>query len=354
MLCFACAAAPVRPQYVNTEPTTEQIPEVDIALALQRLQRSRLYWKLSAKEEQSVGLRFGDAAKLKSPNYSYVRAVQVATDLVEVTYVVIEGGRVVIRGLGTYVPSLKFRPNTKIPREPVPTPRQSWVELGAQVGIHDEGALALTIPELYDRCEAEILRPGAGPIRLYFHPTGVLMHCGRTKAACPDCETVSIHAYSVQSIGHWAATLDVSQWACSEPWGLVLLGAKSWLHGTKVRCAPPALPAKSVMPRQDDLGVDICKIDPSACPSGIKVPTISSYYSGFEFDFTLLCALGYLNVGKADPDDTLAVIPKRREIRPVKPGETSVLRVGFWPELLERANSQRSPQPTAVPATNED
>lgn len=333
---FGCTAHPIMPRFASFEPTTTQIPSIAPDVARRRLDRSRVYWKAASRLEAGHTVVDRFAFRLPDPQHSYVRAIQVDRDRIEFTYVVVEGNRAVIRGLGTVEPSRFLGPENAFSTDVDGDPRQRWREIGVEVGTHDGGAKALTIDDLYDLCDEEIRRPGAGPIRMYFHPSGVLMHCGRTKEECPDCQTISIHAYSIRSISPWARELDLAKWACSEPWGLVLLGAPNWLRSRRAKCDPPALPSSLQYRPQDDSLAGICRIDPSACTLVSTTPTISLGPFPRESELAIRRPLKYLDVGKTDPDARLVVDGHSGAVREARVGEVGGDSVGVWPELLER------------------
>lgn len=315
---------------------TEKILAVRSDVALKRLEQSRLYWKLAFVKEPTIGAAtFGEAIRrhtqtAKAPQYSYVRAVQVSETRVNFTFVSIEGGRAVLRGLGSVDPNrlVDFRGNER--KESIRLLREEWTEFGAEVGAHDEGAPALLMDDLYEQCAAEIRRPDAGPIRLYFHPSGVLMHCGRTIAACPHCTTVSIHAYATHSIRPWTREFKASDWSCVEYWGLVLLGAPSWMRGFDVACSPPALARKAAEPTRDISLAQICVIDPSACPVAATFPSLAyGTISNRPYAWQYSSHLGYLDVGKVDPDQQLMAVGLQGEIRSVEYGEKRGVLIGW-------------------------
>jgi hypothetical protein len=76
-----------------------------------------------------------------------------------------------------------------------------WVETGAgEVGTHPEGAPAVTIDELYDRCRDDVLPRdrGSNDLTLLFRADGILDTCAYTPRGCQDdC-----------SMGVWVSTLE--------------------------------------------------------------------------------------------------------------------------------------------------
>lgn len=82
----------------------------------------------------------------------------------------------------------------------------------------------------------------------------------------------------------------------------------------------------------------VCSIDPAACPMPTTTPTMSFGPWPVGGEYVTRRPLQYLEVGKADPDEQLAVVGPGDEIRPVKRGDRSYVPVGTWPELLERYN----------------
>lgn len=93
LLAVACSTSNVKPRYANTEPTTEQIPAVSPEVALGRLERSRLYWKLASRMEPQMADGVRHTSQLAGSQHSYVRAVQTDESHIELTYVSVEGGR---------------------------------------------------------------------------------------------------------------------------------------------------------------------------------------------------------------------------------------------------------------------
>ena len=59
-----------------------------------------------------------------------------------------------------------------------------WVERNADVGKLEGGATPRSVDGLYDDCANLILQHPSAPMRLFFHPEGVLMQCG---FAAEDC-----------------------------------------------------------------------------------------------------------------------------------------------------------------------
>jgi hypothetical protein len=142
--------------------------------------------------------------------------------------------------------------------------RTLWVERGAAVGTHDEGAPARTIEQLYATCARSIAtaqREGAAPPRLYFHPNGLLMQCGYPESECTGCEAVAIHDVSRFSLRHEQAD-DVELWSCASEQGMTLpLGIG--MHGAW-GCLPAFKRNPAYRSGEEGTG-DICQIDPSAC-----------------------------------------------------------------------------------------
>jgi hypothetical protein len=75
-----------------------------------------------------------------------------------------------------------------------------WVETGVEVGTHLEGAPALTIDQLYNRCRDDVLavNRSSNDITLLFRADGILDTCVYTPRGCQDdCAT-----------GVWVNTLE--------------------------------------------------------------------------------------------------------------------------------------------------
>ena len=341
-MSFACSTANIRPQYASYEPTTEGIPSVSVDVALERLERSRLFWKLAFVKEPRIGRwTYGPAIQrhtytLKAPQYSYVRAFYASETQVNFTYVVIEGGQVVLRGLSSVDPDQFVKIKGKDRRGVSRILREEWIESEGEIGVHEEGAPPLLMDELYAQCATEIRRTNVGPIRLYFHPSGVLMHCGRTFADCPHCTTVSIHAYATHSIRPWAREFKVPDWSCVDYWGLVLLGAPSWMRGFDVACSPPSFKVKTIQTFDDGSSGQICQIDPSACPVVNTFPILSyGTNSSRAYAWQYPSKLGYLDVGKADPDEQLRAVGPEGVIRVVKDGDQKGISIGWSKKTLD-------------------
>jgi hypothetical protein len=66
--------------------------------------------------------------------------------------------------------------------------RDVWMEEGPTIGSHPGSADALTLEQLYDRCEADVLSkdPAKNHIIFGLHPDGVLAYCEYAPKNCAD------------------------------------------------------------------------------------------------------------------------------------------------------------------------
>lgn len=309
VLCVPCAltCAPPSPKFASWEPLGEQIPSISDPLqAKALLALSRRYWGLLLNDELKGwpdGARFG--VKSSAPQYSYVRAYQLAADRVQFTILSVEGDRVVARGLSEINPRELKSPGGSI-RNQVPTlPTAIYRELGPELGTHGEGFPLFTINDIYDQCEREIDRRDVGPVQLYFHPSGVLMQCGRALSRCSDCATLSIQTYSMTSLRPYAAEFDASHWACTDNAGLVLPGTVTWTHARQDFCYPPELAAARSrrLSQTDALFEDFLEMQ---CGKNCNWPWWTRSV------FSLVCPispapLSFLEVGKPHPNAPFVV-----------------------------------------------
>ena len=222
--CLVLAAAacggtePAR--YPSWEPTSGVVPEQpDRELAERELEQSRRIW---------VRQRLG--------RYTYVRGRQLSKQHVEFTLLVVDGPRVVRRSLLTAdLPAYDMRKHgLGLIDEP---PRVAWNELGSSVGSHADGAPPLTIDQLYQLCRTAVLgRPSEHAPRLFFHPNGVLEHCGYASDECADCPAASIASYSAFFPEAEQGPLD---YVCVTHYGLFPAHASPyWPLADHCRCSP--------------------------------------------------------------------------------------------------------------------
>jgi hypothetical protein len=82
------------------------------------------------------------------------------------------------------------------------TPDTSWLEEGAALGSHPEGAPPLTIEEVYDRCASEVLTQDSGQnvITLTFQSDGLLQDCSYFPRNCADDCAVGVRVTSLEFI----------------------------------------------------------------------------------------------------------------------------------------------------------
>lgn len=233
--------------------------------------------------------------------YTYVRARQLSSEQVQFTILSVEGDRVVVRGLTETKPAMLEWLGASALDHPERMPTPVYVEIGANVGIHSAGAPPLLIEQLYEQCEAEIRRPRVGPIRMYFHPSGVLMQCGRAASECPNCPTISIQSYGFESLHSQALEYDASHWACTVRWGLLPPLAIDWVGGQRYQCQAPELQSERIT-RLRNLKEDClpCDCVPRQCDKRFDWPTWTVRHA--EPCPTFLNPPGFLDVGKSDPD----------------------------------------------------
>lgn len=210
---FGCARSSVPASYPMWQPLSPQLPTAPSSqLALSWLEQSRGIWRAMQRVPETDKYRqFGvPGARDDVVRYSYVRALQISTEEVEFTAFSVENGRVILRPLLTADPRrLRMNRARQAERYSVAT---RWIERGADVGARDEGAPALTVDALYEKCAALLAQHAQGAPRLYFHPDGLLMSCGY-----PDGESVSIQSLSRYPL---FPQVDPADQLCSEPWGL--------------------------------------------------------------------------------------------------------------------------------------
>ena len=281
---MACGAAPAR--YAGWEPMPVGVPAVaQRERAWQRLAQSRSLWQ---EWRASSGLdyrMFGVPRGYKGRDYSYVRARQSGDRRVEFTLFVVgsrreaEPERVLLRALVSGDPE---HLDSYRQRAPAPPLRSEWLERGGAVGSHREGAAPRTVDELYDDC-ARLLRahPELSP-HLYFHPNGVLMHCGFAARECGNCPEISIESFSHYSFDWEWPHDDPAKWVCGASWGVFAPDTELPELSSADQCAPSYLPPPPRPPAPTPIvnegevegtgaGLqDICEIDPKACPAQLE------------------------------------------------------------------------------------
>lgn len=302
LLAVGCSEGIPRSRFASWDPISDAIPQVKSReVALARLARSRRYWDYARTHENEARKRDASTA-IGAPriDYTYVRTRQLSPERVQFTVIGVEGERIVARGLLEAKADQLQRLGSWVQDHPELMPASVYKELGASIGSHSEGAPPLRIEQLYDQCETEIRRRGVRPIRMYFHPSGVLMQCGRTKGECRDCPAVSIQSYSVQSILPQALEFEPSHWTCSADWGLLPPGVDDWVSGRRYECLAPELQSERITRLRKQ------KEDCMLCECGWKCDLT------FDWAFSRPANIepcpiefsvpDYLDVGKADPD----------------------------------------------------
>jgi hypothetical protein len=282
-----CAAShPAR--YPNWEPTSPEIPEVhDRARARALLAESREIWRSHEFEA-----------------YTYVRATERRPDRVEYTVVAVQGGVADQRALLAVDPG-RARPNETYPKDSWGAlPELIWRESGKAVGKNPGGAPPLTIDQLYDVCEKQVLGSdvNAAP-RLYFHPDGLLEHCGFVAGECDDCPRVSIASVSRFHPNVAEHPLD---YLCTHEYGLYPAGAEApfdqhctcmAISGRRIR------PATAAPPEHEPT---ICDIDPAACPGfdpdAVPRPPWNCKFLGIPRNLKFRPVPRAIDIGKSEPN----------------------------------------------------
>jgi len=297
-LCaIGCAHAPPA-LYAGWEPMNAGIPKVaSSADALRQLEQSRAIWRAWRLEplDQLVGLSVEQVVG----KYSYVRAHQVAKDRIEFTlFVVSADDHVVLRALISADPAgLDGAPMGK--RVTWRSFGSHWVERNADVGKHEGGAAPRSVDGLYDDCAKLIRQHPSAPVRLFFHPDGVLMQCGFAAEDCSACGEVSVQSYSHFAVDAAILSDDPAKWVCSAAWGVYLPGSyvpvlRDWLSCYAIARAPHPRPVSTG-------SNDICTVDPAACPD--LQPDGDSYWepSGHACSSVPEHQPGPLELGKPEP-----------------------------------------------------
>jgi hypothetical protein len=169
----------------------------------------------------------------ESDAYSYIRAEELAPDRVAFTLLVVDGERVTLRALVEADPALLEKDAFQQAGNAV---RSLWVERGAQVGGHQDGAPALSIERLYDECARMISAHPASTPRLYFHPNGVLMHCGIDPEQCDDCPRLSVQSFSPYRMDEDVPAGEPARWICTRGAGAFPPGASTPAYGEVSGC----------------------------------------------------------------------------------------------------------------------
>lgn len=262
---LGCASSPSPARYPMWEPLSPLLPTAPSSGQGRRwLEQSREVWRAILAEPADYRGAPAYTPQDGVVRYSYVRAFQRSREQVEFTAFSVEDGKVVLRALLVAEPArLRHNYADVAERYSVTT---SWIESGAQVGSHHEGAPALTIEAIHDRCESLLVRAARVQPRLYFHPDGVLMSCGYLAGECEDCANVSIQSFSRYPV---FSNVDPTLQLCTEPWGLFPPLANSFLSELGQVCRPAADAVFRERPRAREPGeeefVDICKISPRDC-----------------------------------------------------------------------------------------
>jgi hypothetical protein len=293
-LLMGCAP-PHYARYASWEPAAPQIPVVaDRALGRKWLSESRELWNRQRGQppdrvETEVHQRDGVL------RYTYVRAFEREDGRVDFTLESVERERVVFRAL--------IRVDARqLERSWVVSDARSgfetrWVEDRGEVGSHDEGAPVATIEQLYDRCDELLALPVDAAPRLYFHPDGLLMHCGYLAGDCDDCQNVSIQSASTYFLTH---TTEPARRVCVEPWGLFPPLGRSFTTEPNYECWAPPKPR----PKRTGAPRSICDLDPSACGTSFWR---AEKPSAVWVEPKHICSIGpvkkpsLLDVGKRDP-----------------------------------------------------
>ena len=261
-------------QYAGWEPMPAGIPAVsDAAKAKLHVAQSRALWQAFRAGKRDLG-KTGFTRARDVPGYTYVRAQQRSKELVDFTLFVVERERVVVRALiEARLADLDPYPRQDFAR----WPDSLWVERGNAVGSHSDGAASRTIDQLYDECERMIDEHPSQRVRLYFHPNGILMHCGFSREDCRECGAVAIQSFSSYRLDDETPRDDPAKWVCPSAWGVFAPGSEVPELADDLACyAPPykSSPAPQPVPVPDGYEVaevssglpPICDVDPAACP----------------------------------------------------------------------------------------
>jgi hypothetical protein len=244
------------------------------------LAQSRALWQVWRTQPVDFRLsgvpRTRDGQLYRGRAYSYVRARQISDARVELTLFVVgsasereperEPERVLTRALVSADPNhLDSHAGAK--QEQL---RSEWVERSTAIGAHAAGAPARTVDELYDDCARLLAAHRELEPHLYFHPNGVLMHCGFTVEQCRNCPEISIESFSHYSFDWEWPHADPAKWVCGTRWGVFAPGTELPELSSAIQCAAsylPLLPRPRTPPPAEGAGLqDICEIDPIACP----------------------------------------------------------------------------------------
>ena len=268
LAAVACGVTPAR--YAGWEPMPLGVPVAPRDQAFQRLAQSRALWQQWRR--YSVDFRLsGVPRSYRGHAYSYVRARQLSAARMEFTLFVVDAPsegkaeRVTVRALVSADPnqldSIRAKGNHL---------RSEWVERGREVGAHPEGIGARTVDQLYDDCAGLLNEYRELEPHLYFHPNGVLMHCGFSQQECARCREISIESFSHYSFDWEWPRSDPAKWVCGTPWGVFPPDAPLPELSSAFQCSASFQPgpARPLTPTPaNGEGVDdICAIDPSACP----------------------------------------------------------------------------------------
>lgn len=266
VLVLAACARPIEARFPSWEPSSSAIPVSESReVARRRLAESRRVFEVWKRR------RPRDArGQVDERGYSYVRVRQTAEDRIEVTLLGVRDGRVVLRALIEAHPDHLETEPKRIP--PALRAVTRWVEREGAVGRHDGGAPALTVERLYDLCEREILAADvAAAPRLYFHPNGVLMHCGYLPSECSDCPTIAIQSLSRHALVDDSPALDPTRWVCSNERGFYAPGSEDPLLAPDFECLPSKREKKaepvraSREPPRTPEQAEACFLSPSEC-----------------------------------------------------------------------------------------
>lgn len=265
-LGLACCSPRPLPRFASWEPMRDEIvPPKNRGEAIQRLRESYALWQTWRKAPAPSWLETGRAAIVDSPfRYTYVRAEQVSPVEVHFTLFEVEAEQIVLRALLSADPSQlsSFPRRTGEPRPIV----SRWIERGAALGSHDDGAPLQTFGQQYAECERLVLEAGSRLPRLYFHPDGLLMHCGYPPTECANCTSASMLAISRFSVRSELPSDNAAAWLCETESGPVPPGTISPFMPADFACFAGVHPTRKRAPDTETTAGDICSIDPAACP----------------------------------------------------------------------------------------
>jgi len=135
-------------------------------------------------DDLEISRREWNRLEAEAPGYTYARYFESWTGTWFRTTVSVEGGVVVARS---------YEDSSEV----------VWIETGAELGSHEAGYDALTMPELYEECRDEVLTqdPESNEVVFLTDERGLLQTCTYRPLECDDDCTLGIAIESVQFDG---------------------------------------------------------------------------------------------------------------------------------------------------------